>query len=298
MAGQLVVDYRPPHPSLGPWVSHYYFLARGGNTGPKVTIQKMYPSDRAGLIFQLAGPVDILSTDGLWKAHPLAFAKGHIEKPFLARFHGSYRLLCVSFKPGMACHFLRDSQSLINGRFVPLEAIFGHSGSELFERVQHQPDLDRMGPLLDEFFMQRVPSLKSLESSYYHAVKCVSLSNGTLPVNKLAEICGGTPRSLERAFQAALGMTPKYFSETVRFRALLRRLRAHPSERTAATAQECGYFDQAHQIREFRRFTGTRTRQFWSDAETIEAAATDLRSLSADAGEQTLSTYYAGESHL
>ncbi len=276
----LVIDYRLPHPALGRWVSHYYMLSRRDKLSSSPILQRMYPSDGTGFIFQMAGQAEILSPSGTWIPHPKAFTKGHFQKPFLARFHGPYRLVCVSFKPGMACQFLRDSQAVINDRFVPLEELFGRDGAELTEQVLPEGEFSRIGRQLDQFLLERLRPGRRAGESIAHAVNQITLSNGAVAINKVAEMCGQSPRSLERRFKAALGMTPKYFCETVRFRALLKRLRANPFENAAATAQECGYFDQAHQIREFRRFTGTCPSQFWSQAEAIEAATTDIRTLS------------------
>ena len=276
----LVIDYRLPHPALDRWVSHYYLLARRDKHDLKPILQRMYPSDGTGLIFQLAGHADILSPDGQWRPHPRAFAKGHFRKPFLARFQGAYQLLCVSFRPGMAHHFLRDSQAAINDKFVPLEALFGRAGGDLAEQVLIGGKLTQIGPLLDRFLIERAPSARNASDCLTHAVSQIILTNGAVSVGKVAEMCGQNPRRIERRFRSTLGMTPKYFCETVRFRAFLRRVRVNPNESAAARAQECGYFDQAHQIREFRKFTGTCPGQFWSQAEAIEAATTDIRTFS------------------
>lgn len=281
------IDYRLPHPALQRWVSHYYLLYRRDKSSANPIVQRIYPSDGTGLIFQLDGQVEVLSAGEQWVSHPQALAKGHFQKPFVARYHGSNRLLCVSFRPGMATHFLRDSQAAINDRFVPFASLFGSAGSELVEQLSQNSNLSRLGSMLDRFLVTRFPETRNIDDCFTHAVSRITELGGATPIGKIAEICGQTPRNLERRFSAALGMTPKYFCQTVRFRAFLRRLRLNPSENSAAAAQECGYFDQAHQIREFRRFTGTSPSQFWSQAEAIEAATTDIRTLSVSVPEVT-----------
>jgi len=51
-------------------------------------------------------------------------------------------------------------------------------------------------------------------------------------------------------------MTPKVFSRLSRFRAVLNTIETVTYVDWTATALECGYFDQAHFIHDFRDFSG------------------------------------------
>jgi AraC-like DNA-binding protein len=49
---------------------------------------------------------------------------------------------------------------------------------------------------------------------------------------------------------------PKATAKTVRFNRVLRLPRTDYRINWATVAQDCGYYDQAHMIREFKSFTG------------------------------------------
>jgi AraC-like DNA-binding protein len=51
-------------------------------------------------------------------------------------------------------------------------------------------------------------------------------------------------------------------ARVVRFNAAVRRLRAQGNADWAAIVAECGYYDQAHLLREFREFAGMTPREF------------------------------------
>ena len=53
-----------------------------------------------------------------------------------------------------------------------------------------------------------------------------------------------------------MGLPPKLLARIVRFDRLLRQLRTGAAMSWADLALECGYYDQAHLVREVRRFTG------------------------------------------
>ena len=53
-------------------------------------------------------------------------------------------------------------------------------------------------------------------------------------------------------FQREVGLNPKLYARIVRFQHVLRTQHGTWSE----IAQDCGYFDQPHLIRDFEEFTG------------------------------------------
>ena len=57
-------------------------------------------------------------------------------------------------------------------------------------------------------------------------------------------------------FTAEVGLTPKVFSRLRRFRRALDRVADRPAVDWTVIALECGYYDQAHFIHDFRSFAG------------------------------------------
>ena len=76
---------------------------------------------------------------------------------------------------------------------------------------------------------------------------------GRVSVAELACAVGLSTRQLERAFRERVGLGPKTFLRLVRFQRALALLR-RPGASLAAIAARCGYFDQAHLVRDFREF--------------------------------------------
>ncbi len=72
----------------------------------------------------------------------------------------------------------------------------------------------------------------------------------------MAEAAGVSARQLGRLFARHLGVAPKVAARVLRFQSALRTLMRDPGCSLAEVAAAAGYFDQAHFIRDFRRFTG------------------------------------------
>jgi AraC-like DNA-binding protein len=81
-------------------------------------------------------------------------------------------------------------------------------------------------------------------------------AGGTLPVARVAAAAHATVRTLERRFKQASGRTVKDVSGLMRFERARNRLWVEPDANLASLAQECGYADQSHLSRAFKRYSG------------------------------------------
>lgn len=81
-----------------------------------------------------------------------------------------------------------------------------------------------------------------------------------------------SPRHFERLFQQHVGLAPKTFAGILRFQHVLRLRDAQPHWTWARVAQESGYYDQAHLITDFRRFSGSTPVWHQSDWTALERA--------------------------
>jgi AraC-like DNA-binding protein len=79
---------------------------------------------------------------------------------------------------------------------------------------------------------------------------------GQIRIDDLAFQAGLSARQLRRLFLDQVGLSPKHFCRVIRFRNSLSRLPQAGWTEWAQVALDCGYYDQAHFIHEFREFSG------------------------------------------
>ncbi|MGZ5220708.1 MAG: helix-turn-helix domain-containing protein, partial [Chitinophagaceae bacterium] len=70
---------------------------------------------------------------------------------------------------------------------------------------------------------------------------------------------------MERKFVSAIGLSPKQLSRVVRLQATLKMLEQQNFGSLTSLAYENGYYDQAHFIKDFKEFTGTSPKFFFSE---------------------------------
>ena len=75
-------------------------------------------------------------------------------------------------------------------------------------------------------------------------------------VEILSDHAGLSGRRLARLFALEVGLTPKLYARVLRFRRVLQLTHVDRPVDWSDIAHRCGYFDQAHFIRDFKEFSG------------------------------------------
>ena len=75
-------------------------------------------------------------------------------------------------------------------------------------------------------------------------------------IGQMADEIGISHKHLLREFDRCVGLTPKTFARVCAFQRAIQSVGHKAQVEWAETAARCGYYDQAHLIREFRVFSG------------------------------------------
>jgi AraC-like DNA-binding protein len=161
-------------------------------------------------------------------------------------------LLGIRFQPGMASVCLTGDIPALNDRIAPLADVLGSksAGKRLLEIFRHPAEAeDRVAKLSDRLVQS--PRLSEVQQ----AIGTLTQKRGQLSVVDLAEVAGLGDRQLRRACYKHSGLSPKQLARILRFRHAVSRLKDAAAD-GAGLAVDCGYYDQAHMIRDFRELAG------------------------------------------
>jgi AraC-like DNA-binding protein len=81
-------------------------------------------------------------------------------------------------------------------------------------------------------------------------------TSGGASMASLAEALGYSQKYLIAQFREHLGLPPKTLARVMRFESAVRTIRSEHRPDWAQIVVDCGYYDQAHLIREFKQFAG------------------------------------------
>jgi AraC-like DNA-binding protein len=159
---------------------------------------------------------------------------------------GAHRLL-----GGMPMHALAN-------RVVGLDALFGADGERLAARLHGAGDWGARFDLVDRFIAERVGRARTPPAGVAHALRRLDASEGRVEIGALAREIGCSRRYLASRFREQVGLPPSSVARVLRFERAVRLLaRAGADVRWSDLALRCGWYDQAHFIRDFRQFAGT-----------------------------------------
>lgn len=255
-----------PHPALQPYISRYFSVLIQTAQLPSLT-QIFSPYDIPNLVFW-QGPVWIQNppsgmgeiTTGIFSKIDTPFFAGMVTTPYQIQFgeKGIVTALAAVFKPsGFAALFRRDMIELTD-QLPHLGSLVGASQADrLTDQLRSATSFDTQVSLLDAFFLSRLVSPPPQAIQIRMACQRLIVSQGLESMVDLAEYTNMSQRSLERHFAYQVGLPPKTFARMKRFHHALSQLLDQPAFSRAAVAHQCGYYDQAHLIKEFNVFTGS-----------------------------------------
>ena len=169
-------------------------------------------------------------------------------------------ILGVHFKPGGGFPFFGMPASELHDVQVPLDALWGSTAAELRERLLETETPAEKFAILEQYLLARVASALARHPAVSFALTEIGNKSQPRTISEVTEQIGLSPRRFIQLFSEEVGLTPKLFCRVRRFQQVLRSLQQRTGNARqidwAYVASSCGYFDQAHFIRDFKAFSG------------------------------------------
>jgi AraC-like DNA-binding protein len=162
----------------------------------------------------------------------------------------------VAFKPGGSAVFMRTPAHEVSDVDVPLEEIWGRArAATLRDQLLASQSLDAMLEVL-EAALCRSWTRRSLHPAVSYALAAFDHAPQTTSIAAVTDRVGLSAKRFIERFKGEVGLTPKRYCRVRRFQRALIETDRGPQADWASVALDCGYFDQAHFIRDFRAFSG------------------------------------------
>jgi AraC-like DNA-binding protein len=245
------MHYREIRPGavVAQFVKCYWVLE---DEAPSLQPQTIVPDGRAELLINLHEPF-LEERDGKWERQPNSFLVGQLTGPFTIRPSGPVRAIGVRFRPEGAYRLVQLPMFELTDATVAVDDI-SQRLSRKIDRLRGQRSVAEQIRSLEKF-LSAAANQTDEDRLVSVAVSELERANGDIAVSTLAHSLGMSFRQLERRFRNAVGIAPKLFSRMQRFQQIFRNAEANANWVDAAVS--CGYYDQAHLIRDFREFSGT-----------------------------------------
>lgn len=161
-------------------------------------------------------------------------------------------VLIVCFKPWAIHNFIPFHIKEVPNKRIDLKDIYPSETNQLEEELSiASSDLERIA--ITEMFLLAIIKEKQLCNKMLKAHDIIKNSIGMIPVYEIAKKIDLSEKQFNRNFIESTGISPKLYSRLERFYyAVMKMKQDHKS--LTSIALDSGYFDQAHFIKEFKRF--------------------------------------------
>lgn len=254
-AGRRELVHATPHPALR---SHVIGYEGYREEGVLPFVMRELPRGFTVLIIGFGPPFRVgLADQGLARAaaYQSFFAGPHDRPALVGSFGRSWCLQVNLTLPGAARLLGMPLGGLVN-RVVALEDLMGSATAPLVGRLCQGGDWAFRFALLDRWIASRLAATAVPSGDLAWALGQIAVTHGRIAVGTLAVAIGCSRKHLSVRFRDTFGLPPKTLAQVLRFAHAVDRLEAEPSLSLAAIAAECGYSDQPHLNRDFRRFAG------------------------------------------
>ncbi len=246
-----------PDVRLAPYVRDYH----GYRETTATIIRRIEITVPAAVVILNFGPDWNLATGDRPMARHGSFVAGLSSTYAVSENTGASHCLQFNLTPLGARLLLGLPLRHITDRIVDMADILGRDGERLAAQMAELPDWPERFTFLDHFILKRIAAASSVHPGVLQAWSRIASSAGRVSVAALAAEVEWSRKHLTARLHDEIGLPPATLSRLLRFRAVIARLGSGPV-RWSELALDCGYFDQAHLIRDFRRFTGMTPGEF------------------------------------
>lgn len=249
--------YLMPHPMLRKFISHYtlsYLTPTYRELDQDLSDDLIIIPDGSGcLIFGFDG-------GGIYEN-----CWGPTSKPVKVKRSNTSedeRMFFIEFLPGGLYALTGIHQKELKDLQCSIYDVDKNLSAILSSAVKSSKSIDELVMRVDNILIKIIENNNRMQLSIISAINKIKLSGGTISVKNLAESEYISERHLRRLFEKHIGLSVKMFSRLTRINRTVKIYKNNIEKGSFYIAQESGFFDESHLIRDFNEFCGTTPNKF------------------------------------
>lgn len=248
------VHYRPL-PPLSQFVEMFWYYE--GEAGSLHTKERLLPQGSSELVVNLReDEIRLYDRKNLKESHKLGAAAicGPHSQFFVIDTAEQDCVAGAHFRAGGAFPFFNLPFSELHNEHISLDVLWGRAAIRLRDRLLEEPTPERKLRRFEQMLLEQICRPLGRHRAVNYALVRLGADHGT--ISELSDEIGISTRRLVDVFTNQVGLTPKLFARVQRFQNVIQNLSSEQDVDWVGVALNCGYYDQAHFIHDFRNFSG------------------------------------------
>ena len=216
------------------------------------------PNGFGSMVFNYGEPYRVQSLKmGSPTLVPQAFLTGQSTSNYALSLLGNLGMVGIVFRPaGLGTLFNLPIAELTNERLNLADILRGAEMRELTEKIAESTTFEERIALLIQFLNFRLLQNEHRFDNVDFAANRIVDCNGIINVSDLMTDLFMCRRQFERKFFQKVGLSPKYYARIRRVGYLCSLMSGKRKVNWHSLLYDCGYYDQAHFIKDFTAFLG------------------------------------------
>ena len=165
-------------------------------------------------------------------------------------------MFIISFKKGMAYPFFPLPMNEMADRVVDADLLWGNDFAYLRERLWETSEIDLKFETAERFLLKHFQARFVLNSAVEYALTEIIRRPDQINLARLNQDIGYSQKHFIGMFKRQVGITPKAYLKIIRFQKAIGEIEQRQEVKWANISQDCGFYDQAHFINDFKSFSG------------------------------------------
>lgn len=208
--------------------------------------------------------INMLETPGkLYKNESLTHFK-EFNGSFISGQHKSFIFIeadhssnmAIKFKLGGACPFFDFPIAQLNDKVQQVEPFLGKEIEATRKKIISEKNVSKKFEYIEKYLLGKIRADYEYDPFFHEILNSISQNPDQVTVKGLAEKMKFSQKHLITLFNRQVGLTPKSLIRIFRFQKVLLELEKNKEIDWMQVATDCGYYDQAHFIKDFYNFSG------------------------------------------
>lgn len=252
----MILKFHSPPPPLSNLVSLFTYY-KGYQPGH--SIDRFLPDGNVELVIDLTDfPKNVYDNETLAvrQSFRRAWISG-LRKEFISIHAGQdAEMFVITFQKGAARAILGMPLTELTEQVVEGDLVFGRPVLQLREALLAAGSPEAKMAVAERCLLAMAGGDLLPNPFVQYAVNQILLQPGQLSLEALANKVGYSQKHLIQLFKEHVGLPPKAFLRIIRFQRAISEIEQRGCIEWSHLALDCGYYDQAHFIRDFKRFSG------------------------------------------
>ena len=189
------------------------------------------------------------------------FSGMHTEYMTISSGHDS-EMMVITFKPGCSFPFIKVPLHSFNNKVKDAADVFGDEINDFRNELISKDSIESKIEFTEEWLHSIVQDRTFEGKIIQQFVKEIETTSSCVNLKSIAEKSGYSQKQFIHLFKKYVGTTPKQFHRIVRFNLILNAIHNKETINWINVATDCGYYDQAHFIKDFQAFSGLNPKQY------------------------------------